>query len=870
MADRPLLRIPEAARNERQKRAPVPVDPNAKIAKPGYGRQSQRLGPQFDRLRNVAAQAAAQATMALRADPDGIAPERALVFEVAGSLGDFYSQVGRIDGLEFLLEDDTDIQATDDFHELQQKKGEPVRSENPVGGRLYMAMPDMRALREILGLWDRYRQGQAMPYGFAPWRILFDMLSDLRAWGPQDRVLPETLAYWRERIADRPDDPVRFEVEMWFHERGERRARSLASVEGQLAELGGQVVTSAVIEPIRYHGILVDLPPQQVRELIDHPDVTLARLDDIMYLRPQSVAAIAEPQEEGEEAPAGVAAAPAGDPIAALLDGVPIANHQRLAGRLIFDDPDDYGSRTPAARRSHGTSMASLIVHGDLQAGEQPLARPLYVRPVMVFDAASNAETTPPDRLPLDVVYLAVRRLFEGEGGEPASAPGVVVINLSLGDVNRPFSGRISPWARLMDWLAFRYRVLFLISAGNVRGWLPIRDFATTADWMAAAPEAREAAVISALNSEKAGRTLLSPAEGLNAIAVGAWHADEFAAAEDPFHLRDPFPNGGLPNVSSGVGLGFRQTVKPDLLFDGGRELVQASEDEGHVWIAVNSGGSYAGQMSAAPDASATGRLDMQRRTVGTSNATALLTRSAVRIYDSLVEAGYDIPRSHAAVLLKALLVHGAAWGDAGAKLDDAFGPGGKAWMRHRDNIARFLGYGRPDIARVLDCAAERATLFAYGDIERDRQDEFDIPLPPSIEGATEVRRLTMTLAWLTPVNARHQQYRSSTLELLPAGDAAYSLAVERLRHQPTHIAINRGTLSHCIFEGESAVAFLDGGMLKLRVECRAQAGALDDPVPFAVAISIETGVGSGIAVYDEVRAAVQPAVRATAGNTGG
>jgi hypothetical protein len=784
--------------------------------------------------------------MTLRADPDGIAPERALVFEVAGSLSDFYSQVGRIQGLEFLLEDDVDIEPNDDFHILQTKKGAPVRSDNPIGGRLYMAMPDMQALQEILRLWDRYRQGQDMPYGFAPWRTLFDMLSDLRAWGPQDRVLPETLAYWRERIADRPNDPVRFEVEMWFHQRAERRAQAVASMADHLADLGGQVVTTAMIEPIRYHGILVDLPAQRIRELIDHPDVTLARLDDIMYLRPQSVAAIPEPGEDGEAAVAEAASMPGGIPIAALLDGVPVTNHQRLAGRLILDDPDDYGARTPATKRSHGTSMASLIVHGDLQAGEPPIGRPLYVRPVMVFDAASNVETTPPDRLPLDVVYLAVRRLLEGEGDEPASAPSVVVINLSLGDLNRPFSGRISPWARLMDWLSFRYRVLFLISAGNVRSWLPIREFATTADWAAATPEAREAAIINALNSEKAARSLLSPAEGLNAIAVGAWHADEFAAAPVSFHLKDPFPNGGLPNVSSGVGLGFRRTVKPDLLFDGGRELVRASEDEGHVWLTVDGGGSYAGQMSAAPDASATGRLNVQRRTVGTSNATALLTRSAVRIYDSLVEAGYDVPRSHAAALLKALLVHGATWGDAGDKLDGAFGPAGRDWQRHRDNIARFLGYGRPDIERVLDCAAERATLFTYGDIEQDTQDEFDIPLPPSIEGSTELRRLTVTLAWLTPVNARHQQYRSATLELFPAGDEAFSLAVKRLPEQPTHFAINRGTLSHCIFEGDSAVAFLDGGMLKIRVACRAQAGALDERVPFAVAISIETAVGGG------------------------
>lgn len=377
MAERPLLQIPTATRNEREKRAPVPVDPNAKIAKPGFGRQSQRLGPRFDRLRNVAAQSSAQATMALRADPDGIAPERALVFEVAGSLGDFYSQVGRIQGLEFLLEDDVEIEPDADFHSVQTKKGEEVRSDKPVGGRLYMAMPDLRALREILRLWDLYRQGQAMPWGFSPWGTLFDMLRDLRAWGPQDRVLSETLDYWRQRIAERPDDPVRFEVEMWFHQRADRRTNAIAEVEAQIADLGGQVVSAAVIEPIRYHGVLIDLPPDRIRELIDHPEVTLARLDDIMYLRPQSVVSIPEPGEQGDAGPAGPAPAPAGDPVAALLDGVPVTNHQRLTGRLILDDPDDYAARTPAAKRSHGTSMASLIVHGDLQSGEEPLARPL-------------------------------------------------------------------------------------------------------------------------------------------------------------------------------------------------------------------------------------------------------------------------------------------------------------------------------------------------------------------------------------------------------------------------------------------------------------------------------------------------------------
>ena len=285
--------------------------------------------------------------MALRADPDGIAPERALVFEVAGSLGDFYSQVGGIRGLEFLLEDEVSIEPDDDFYVVKSKRGVRVRDEGPVSGRLYMAMPDLRALQEVLRLWDIYRRGQPLPRGFAPWRTLFDMLRDLRAWGPQDRVLPETLHFWREQIAERPDEPVRFEVELWYHERAERRARANGDVEVQVRELGGQVVSSATIEPIRYSGLLIDLPPDRVRMLVEHPDVTLARLDDIMYLRPQSVAVFPEPEEgEDELAAAPAAPAPAGDHIAALLDGVLVANHQLLVGRITLDDPDDFAART--------------------------------------------------------------------------------------------------------------------------------------------------------------------------------------------------------------------------------------------------------------------------------------------------------------------------------------------------------------------------------------------------------------------------------------------------------------------------------------------------------------------------------------------
>jgi hypothetical protein len=329
------------------------------------------LSAKFDRLREIIAQPAAQAAIALQEDPDGIAPERALVFEVAGSLSDFYSQVQRIPGLEFLLQENVDFEPSDDFHLVQKRRGETLRSDAPFGGRLYMAMPDLRALRQILSLWDRHQAGQQMPSGFAPWGRLFELLIDLRAWGPQDRVLPETLEYWRQRLQSNPTSPVRFELELWFYEQTARRQQASTEITRQVDAIGGQVISQSEISVIRYSGMLVDLPPDRVQEMLTDPRIGLASVDGIMYLHPQSIASFPSTEDPGDiHAVGDVTGMPGshGEPIAALLDGVPVENHVLLRNRLTIDDPDDFASRAPLNSREHGTSMASLILHGDLQS----------------------------------------------------------------------------------------------------------------------------------------------------------------------------------------------------------------------------------------------------------------------------------------------------------------------------------------------------------------------------------------------------------------------------------------------------------------------------------------------------------------------
>lgn len=403
-----------------------------------------------------------QRLLDLRDDPASIAPERAVVFEVIGSLDDFYEQARDI-GLEYLGDYGTEIPPDDDFFDRR-------KPEKPLSGRVYLAMPDVEALRQLLSLWRRFQAGERMPRGRGAWGDLFRNLSDVRPWGPQDRIPPETIEYWRESLRRNPDEPVRFEAELWFHEspglQNQVRERFRQAVENA----GGQVVHRATVAEIRYDAALVDLPPQEVQDLIEHPDVALARMDEVMFLRPQSIAREPRPEEPGGE---DIDAAPVSPlppsvaPIAALLDGFPIQNHVRLTGRLIVDDPDDLEPIYPVSRRFHGTAMASLIVHGDLNRRGPPLTRPLLVQPVMRPDD-NGGESTPDDRLLVDVIYRAVRRLKEGEGGEAPTAPSVALINFSLGDPWRPFAGVMSPLGRLLDFLAHRYSVLFLVSAGNV------------------------------------------------------------------------------------------------------------------------------------------------------------------------------------------------------------------------------------------------------------------------------------------------------------------------------------------------------------------------------------------------------------------
>ena len=861
MAEFPLLPIPAPDPVERPRGRGGGDVPRV----PSTVRQGERLGPVFQRLQEYSRSGRLDE---LSKDPAAIAPERALVFEVAGAVDKFEEAIRRVAGMDWLGDEELEFDADADFAVIDKRKGREGqdRQDRAVGGRLYLTMPDVAALEQLLSLWGRYQREEPAPSRFGPWFDVFRQLRSLRPWGPVDRIPDDTVEYLRGELDRLPNSVVRLEVELWSYRGPNRQGRAVATFENALREAGGQVVTRTSIPEIAYEAALVDAPARAARQIMGREDSRLVFCDDVMFIRPQT--AVSLPRETEDSDAGGPAAEPLpGDspPIAALFDGVPVQGHALLQGRLVLDDPDDLDELSVVQERRHGTAMASLIVHGDRQLAEPPLQRRIYLRPVLYAPGGELDERPMPDLLMVDAIYRAVLRMKEGDQeGEP-TAPDVFIVNLSLGDRRRPFSGSISPWARLLDYLADRFGILFLVSAGNVQDPLVLSQFNGLTDFEDAPPAQREKAILKALAAHRAERTLLSPAEALNAVTVGAWHEDGGSGGYRSSLVFAPYQESG-PNVSSALGLGHRKTIKPDVFAPGGRKQVRAAASNQQGFAIEPAGATrFYGIKSAVPDSQ--GRANQEGFISGTSAATALATRAAHRLFDALVEGDSatlaDVDPMYFGVITKALLVHTARWGAGAEELADIFGPSDPhRHVERGDNVARILGFGRPIFEEAMDCSPSRATLVGCGGVMPDRRAKrYRIPLPPSLENVTEPRSVTLTLAWFSPVNARNRTYRRAKLEIRP-DDFEDKVGVRRDGRQPPHASVPRGSLFHVHYTGERAVQFVDEGHLRFLVFCREQGGALDQSIRYGLAVTIRAG--EHVPVYHEVRQALAVQVGAT------
>ena len=894
-----ILVFPEPEKIKRGKGRPLPPAP---LHVPLPDKQEGRLQPKLDQL---------EAT--LQSSTAGLEPERVLVIEIAGTVSEFKRAVEGA-GLEWFGESDIKKDADEHFYqkpkigkrffkdkiegiakeeseriykalkesgwidendypvdqrpfpeELSDQKEnilnaiEKAKRRKKVKGCLFLLFTNKEKMKKLQSMWKKWKNQKPLEYGQTNWKEVFNQTRDIRFWGLKE-ILGEfkMIERWKKLLEPDATDPldVKFQIELFYRRSSADREKNEKDVKELLHENGGDVVGQFIdMDDIAFHATKAKLPANKIKELVDrvqnggeiNTDIKIFKFSGLMYVRPtgQSIETTSDDGMVIEEELDIPKSKPTEQPVAAILDGAPNIKHPALAGRIELDDPDNLGEEYQAGERKHGTAMASLVALGDLNNPGSLNSKICHI-PVMQPDPTRDRDEGFLDEVFFeDRIHRAVKRMLGGDGDLPAQAPNIKIINISLGDPDRPFINSVSPWARLLDWLSWRYKVLFCVSAGNYKEDVNV-DLSHG--------DSNEEKVQKTLNTIKDSlmeRRLLSPAESINSLTVGALHTDQTDTYELG-HRVDLLPNSNLPSPISRFGHGFQDSVKPEIFFPGGRQFYDAEIKIGDGNYRISFPRVRPGQKVA---------WDGELKTVftkGTSNATALATHNGVRIYEMLKNLRADdknIPEEYMSVLIKTLLVHGAKQHQDAQKIISGLVNS----RRKKEEISHYLGYGSVDVERVLACAEQRGTVIGYDKIKQDEVHIYKFPLPYGLSESKEWRRITVTLAWFSPINLLHRKMRKAKLTFELEKEKIKSMLYAE-RSDSDHYQASRGTVQHEVLEGKREISVYQAGEnMNINIVCQKDAtDALDDSIAYGLAATLEVGDKVDIPIYEQIRKGIQ------------
>jgi hypothetical protein len=238
--------------------------------------------------------------------------------------------------------------------------------------------------------------------------------------------------------------------------------------------------------------------------------------------------------------------------------------------------------------------------------------------------------------------------------------------------------------------------------------------------------------------------------------------------------------------------------------------------------------------------------------TYGTSNSAAILSHNAVKCYDVLddvftSERREGVPSEYAALMLKAMLVHGAKWDETSEFIGHTLGMATRG--DYCDKIHKFIGYGVPNIERVKECTKNRVTLIGYGDLAKEKAHVYEIPLPFTFSSRKMWRSLTVSMAYFSPINPNTKKYKQADVwfnleegkDLLPNRmDADWN-------------AVLRGTLQHERFSGDNVIGWTPNSTLNLKVNYREAIKNSVPFIPYAIFITFEIAPEYDIDVYTAI-----------------
>lgn len=542
----------------------------------------------------------------------------------------------------------------------------------------------------------------------------YDAIDELRALDAGDRV-SERL---RRALDEAPDQIHEYDVELWFHSDPAIRDLWLDEARALVSRLGGEWVD-------QYVGTRAAVVLSRVR---GGRDVALgvAELDQVSLvdaipapaLSPDELAALQDVESLPDDIPS-----PSEDaPVVGMIDTGVRAGHPMIRPAIVDVAALDagFGGQGEDAH-GHGTAVAGLLLFGDVLAcvRRQETQAPFWLASVRVLDDAGRP---PANRSWIASITEAIVYLAEELECR--------VINLSFGDSDSPYrGGKSTPLAAELDTLARRYRLLLVVSAGNIDPSQLVPAETIFGTWPRYLTDI--------------GHQILDPAQSAIALTVGAFaEVDGLTPTAEGTTLgRYAIGRAQGPAPFSRSGPGVRDAIKPEVVATGGNWVFDESLGE----LVSDPAVEIVSTSARYPNA-----------LFGTSVGTSLAAPAVAHIAGRL-QAAYPGMSANA---LRALIAQSAVYDEALADYLQPF---------EEQEKARYslCGYGTPRWDRAGLSTPNRVVLFAEDAVRPDAFHVYRLPMTECFTDVPGPRALTVAVAFDPPVRHRRFDYLAFEMDFL-------------------------------------------------------------------------------------------------------